>query len=175
MKLLWMRLVVPGARDHGTPPKYEYMETYQPKPIDLAPPVPAETPVDGSVLEVDEVHQSAAGNAAQVGSHEDLGDLVEVPGKGQVANPGFHQVDVLAQQHRQTESGIKPVSNLLFEPLDGHRRTWAAVGFDPVQWMAGFGAGLVCFQKGQAHQPAQEVLVDRIAIGEVVVGDKALD
>ena len=64
------------------------------------PPEPAEAAVHGLVHEVDEVSQSGGGDPPQIRRHQDFGDLVEVPGEREIANPCLHQIDVLAQQHR---------------------------------------------------------------------------
>ena len=68
--------------------------------------------------QIDEEGEPFRGQLAQVGRHQNFGDLVEIAGQRQVAHLGLHQVEVLAQQDRQTEGVRVGAADVLLQGLN---------------------------------------------------------
>ena len=79
---------------------------------------------------IDEQCQAFRGEIAEICSHQNFSDLIEVPRQRQVADLGFHQIEVLPQKDREAKVIRVMTADFLLESLDVAAGMWSVVGLD---------------------------------------------
>ena len=137
-------------------------------------PVPAELFVERLMRKIDEQCQAFRGEIAEIGSHQNFSDLIEVPRQRQVADLGFHQVEVLAQQHRKSKVIRVSAADFLFQGLDVAARMRCVIGSDTWNGVPWSRQPVSLAPVGRAHHCLEEGGIHRITMGEVVVGHQTV-
>ena len=80
---------------------------------------------------INEQCQAFRWEIAEIRRHQDFGDLIEVPRQRQVADLGFHQIEVLPQEDRKSKIVGVSFADVLFQSLDVAAGMRGVIGLDP--------------------------------------------